>query len=108
MLLLQFDVSDLTSVIYHDDYNDTGGEPCGIGEDCWGVDGFEGGHVRLLSWIHCCELGKGNHTKMDEFLEKFQTAFDSPPHFCKINCRLFLEFMTEVLFTFAKICNINF
>ena len=68
-------------MIHHDDWDDTGGEPCGIGEDCWGVDGFEGGHVRLLSWIHCCELGKGNHTKMDEFLEKFQTAFDSPPSF---------------------------
>ena len=27
------------------------------------------------------DLGTGRATKMDEFSEKFQTAFDPPPHF---------------------------
>ena len=32
-------------------------------------------------------LGKGGISKSDEFLEKFQTAFDPPPHFRKIMLR---------------------
>ena len=35
-------------------------------------------------------LGKGGSSKTDEFLEKFQTAFDPPPpHFRKIMLRFF-------------------
>ena len=32
-------------------------------------------------------LGKGDAIKLDEFLENFQMAFDSPPHFWKIILR---------------------
>ena len=32
-----------------------------------------------------------SHTKMDEFLEKFQTAFDPPSHFRKIICSLWRD-----------------
>ena len=41
-------------------------------------------HSYLL--ILKCHLGTGDATKMDEFSEKFQTAFDllPPPHFRKI------------------------
>ena len=34
-------------------------------------------------------LGKGPATKSDEFLEKFQTAFDPPPHFWKNMLQIF-------------------
>ena len=34
-------------------------------------------------------LGKDPATKSDEFLEKFQTAFDPPPHFWKIVLQIF-------------------
>ena len=35
-------------------------------------------------------LGKGGYSKTDEFLEKFQPAFDPPPpHFRKIMLRFF-------------------
>ena len=33
--------------------------------------------------------GMGPATKSDDFLEKFQTAFDPPPHFRKIILRFF-------------------
>ena len=38
-------------------------------------------------------LGKGGATKSDEFLEKFQTAFDPPPppNFWKIILQIFYE-----------------
>ena len=36
----------------------------------------------------CFNLGTGGHTKTDETLEKFQTAFDPPPHFRKIILRI--------------------
>ena len=40
-------------------------------------------------------VGKGKYTKSDEFLEKFQTAFDHPPLiFGKLYCKLF---MTDVV-----------
>ena len=32
-------------------------------------------------------LGTGHVTKSDEFSEKFQTAFDPPPHFRKVTLR---------------------
>ena len=35
------------------------------------------------------DLGMDGPTKTDEFLEKFQTAFDPPPHFRKIMLRFF-------------------
>ena len=35
------------------------------------------------------DLGKGPATKSVEFLEKFQTAFDPPPHFQKIILQFF-------------------
>ena len=54
-------------------------------------------------------LGKDGPTKTDEFLEKFQTAFDPPPLiFGKTCCAFFPEYMTEEAFIMAKICNINF
>ena len=38
------------------------------------------------------DLGTGRATKMDEFSEKFQTAFDSqPPHFQKIILQIFFR-----------------
>ena len=45
-------------------------------------------------------LGKGPATKLDEFLEKFQTAFDPPPLiFRKLHCNFFrmdmLAYMTR-------------
>ena len=39
-------------------------------------------------------LGKGGYTKTDEFLEKFQTAFDPPLIFGKSCCAFFPEYMT--------------
>ena len=35
-------------------------------------------------FYHKHDLGEGCATKLDEFSEKFQTAFDDPPHFRKI------------------------
>ena len=41
------------------------------------------------------DLGKGGISKSDEFLEKFQTAFDPPPLiFEKSCCAFFPEYMT--------------
>ena len=34
-------------------------------------------------------LGKDPATKSDDFLEKFQAAFDPPPHFWKIMLQIF-------------------
>ena len=47
----------------------------------------------------CIYLGKGMATNLDDFLEKFQTAFDPPPHphFWKFHCAFF-----------AKICKYAF
>ena len=36
-------------------------------------------------------LGKGPATKSDELLEKFQTAFDPPPHFWKKYIAIFYD-----------------
>ena len=63
-------------------------------------------HLSLVCGISV--LGKDGVSKTDEFLEKFQTAFDHPPHFRKIMLRFFPEYMTEEAFIMAKICNINF
>ena len=51
-------------------------------------------------------LGADDATKMDEFSEKFQTAFDlaPPTHFRKIMSQI--SFLSPVLR--SKICNINF
>ena len=50
-----------------------------------------------------------NNSKTDEFLEKFQTAFDPPPLiFGKSYFNFFPKFMTEVSSIMAKICNLNF
>ena len=38
-----------------------------------------------------CNLGKLSPSKTDEFSEKFQTAFDSPPHFRKVMLQFFSE-----------------
>ena len=35
-------------------------------------------------------LGKSRATKSDDFLEKFQTALDPPPHFWKIILQSFM------------------
>ena len=45
--------------------------------------------MRYLT-IFKIELGTGHVTKSDEFLEKFQTAFDPPPRFRKLYCNSFL------------------
>ena len=38
--------------------------------------------TKVLGQLQCNFLGKDGPTKTDEFLEKFQTAFDPPPpHF---------------------------
>ena len=43
-----------------------------------------------------CLTGKGGNTKSDEFLEKFQTAFDLPPLiFGKSYCNFFFNFMLK-------------
>ena len=47
-----------------------------------------------MSQKHACCLGKGPATKSDEFLEKFQTAFDPPAHFRK---NLFQSFMADMV-----------
>ena len=44
----------------------------------------------ISSDAECSYLGMDDPTKTDEFLEKFQTAFDPPPpHFRKIMLRFF-------------------
>ena len=45
-----------------------------------------------------CLTGKGGNTKSDEFLEKFQTAFD-PPHliFGKLCCKFFIMDMVAYM-----------
>ena len=54
-------------------------------------------------------LGKPTPSKTDDFLEKFQAAFDpSPLIFGKLCCNCFPKFMTKVLSIMAKICKINF
>ena len=40
-------------------------------------------------------LGKGHATKLDEFSEKIQTAFD-PPHFRKMMMQIFLDMVAYV------------
>ena len=49
-------------------------------EEIWGT----GKRIEKLITVKCVEkhthhLGKGGISKSDEFLEKFQTAFDPPP-----------------------------
>ena len=41
-------------------------------------------------------LGKGDAIKLDEFLENFQMAFDSPPHFWKIILRFLLQIWLHI------------
>ena len=43
----------------------------------------------LLVPKDCHSLEKGPATKLDEFLEKFQTAFDPLPHLWKLCCNFF-------------------
>ena len=42
---------------------------------------------RILPYFHT--LGKGGATKTDKSSEKFQMAFDPPPHFRKIMLQIF-------------------
>ena len=60
-----------------------------------------------VAWLYSEDggysLGKDGVSKIDVFSEKFQTAFDPPPHFWKIILKFFPKFMTEM----AKISNIN-
>ena len=43
-------------------------------------------------------LGNGPDAKSDEFLEKFQTAFNPPPpHFWKLYCNSFMTFMVAYI-----------
>ena len=44
----------------------------------------------------CFNLGTGGHTKTDETLEKFQTAFDPPPIFGKSYCGFRDKIATKV------------
>ena len=44
-----------------------------------------------------CHLGKDGCTKSDVFSEKFQTAFDPPPHFRKIMLQMFIMDMVEYM-----------
>ena len=47
--------------------------------------------TRSTLLVQGASLGKGPATKWDEFLEKFQTAFNPrPPHFRKIMLQFFL------------------
>ena len=46
------------------------------------------GSLHHLHYLHC--LGKGLATKLDDFLEKFQTAFDSPPSFLENHIAIFI------------------
>ena len=56
--------------------------------------------LNIWHGFSCCDvfsyissLGKGPATKSDDFLEKFQTAFDPPPppHFWKIMLQIFYK-----------------
>ena len=47
--------------------------------------------VPITSFLYLCPLGKHPLSKTDEFSEKFQTAFDPPPHFRKIMLRICSE-----------------
>ena len=42
-------------------------------------------------------LGKGDATKSDDFLEKFQTAFDPPLIFGKLYCKFFIMDMVTFM-----------
>ena len=45
----------------------------------------------------CIYLGKGLATNLDDFLEKFQTAFDPPPPFGKLYCNFFIMDMVAYI-----------
>ena len=45
--------------------------------------------------LHILQVGKDPATKSDEFLEKFQTAFDPPPSFLEI-ISLFLDALASL------------
>ena len=46
--------------------------------------------ISLLFWFQRLQiLGEGGYTKSNEFWEKFQMAFDPPPHFWKIILQFF-------------------
>ena len=56
------------------------------------LDSPEKQHRRSLSIVvHCCPFGRDNPTKMDEFSEKFQTAFDPPPSFSENHIAIISE-----------------
>ena len=42
-------------------------------------------------------LGKGRTTKLDEFSEKFQTAFEPPTHFRKIVLQILMIYMVAYM-----------
>ena len=51
-----------------------------------------------LYYIHFLSLGKGGATKLDEFAEKFQTAFNPPPLiFGKLYCNFFIMDMVAFM-----------
>ena len=55
----------------------------------WAFCKFNNKHLQPIVDSH---LGKGPTTKSDEFLDKFQTAFDLPPsHFRKIMLQMFYD-----------------
>ena len=47
-------------------------------------------------------------TKLDEFWEKFQTAFDPSPHFQKIRLQFFSEKPSSKPCIKVQICKLNF
>ena len=47
-------------------------------------------------------LETGGVSKTDEFSEKLQIAFDTPPHFPKIPCCIFVQFAQKALFKGPK------
>ena len=64
-------------------------------------------HLNLVVFFTLTRSLSGDPSGMTSHT-KFQTAVDPPPLiFRKSCCRFFLEFMTEVPFKMAKICNIN-
>ena len=52
-----------------------------------------------LSWEkrYCLAWGKSPATKLDDFLEKFQTAFDPPLTFGKLYCNFFVMDMVAFM-----------
>ena len=74
-------------------------------------DAGQEGHKHLFAGMssihHRCDkigkkmekanLGKSPATKSDESLEKFQTAFDPPPHFWKIILQIFIMNMVAFM-----------